>query len=115
MIMVLFGPLLVSCPLGYSLILWMARSRDGGRSRPSWDRSWTLWRTWYGNFALLRAADAADPCLSVLDLLRSRTGRMRIRSRSPHPRRPSSVSVLRPLRSDAVGPIQRYRRCPSQG
>jgi hypothetical protein len=62
-----------------------------------------------------RAADAADPYLSALDLLRPRTGRMRIRSWSPHPRRPSSVSVLRPLRLDKVGPIQRYRRRSSQG
>jgi hypothetical protein len=52
MIMVLFGPLLVSCPLVYSLILWMAKSRDGGRNRLSWDRSLILWRTWYGISAL---------------------------------------------------------------
>jgi hypothetical protein len=114
MIMVLFGPLLVLCPLVYSLILWMAKSRDGGKSRPSWDRSLILWRTWYGNFALPGQRDAADHYLSTLDLLRPRTGRMRIRPWSSHRRRPSSVGILRPLWLDTIGPIQRYRCRPSQ-
>jgi hypothetical protein len=59
--------------------------------------------------------DAADPYLCTLDLLRPCTSRMRIRSWSPHLRRPSSVGVLRPLWLNTVGPIQRYRRRASQG
>lgn len=62
-----------------------------------------------------RAHCPSNPIDAVLlDLLRCRPGCHWLCHRLPDPCRPTHPQLLRPVRSDSIGPLQRHRRHVAQ-